>query len=225
MINPPLILVSALFFLGLTAFFYLLSWLGATAILRAGQGRIHHAGAKKLLALSLLLPVLAASAITIGGATLRHSHTSPAAEHHSLSCMEGYSILTSVPTLVWSTASRLVTGAAANGLAWVLILTGVLLFIRLLHATRGLEKGLKPYLSRPSPKLERALGRIQSRMQQFPTASFFECPIPPTYSSVIGLFHPRCVLSQELVSSSTDDELDAIVAHEASHLHERDVWA
>lgn len=225
MINPPLILVSALFFLGLTAVLYLLSWLGATATLRAARARISHAGAKKLLALGLIAPPLAAIAMTIGGATLRHSHAIPTAEHHSLSCMEAYTILSSVPILVWSTASRLAAGAAANGLAWVLILTGIYLFIRLLDATHGLEKGLAPYLNSPSPKFKRALRRIEARMNHFPTARFFECPIPPTYSSVVGLLHPRCVLSQELVSSSTDDELDAIVAHEASHLRERDVWA
>jgi Zn-dependent protease with chaperone function len=58
-----------------------------------------------------------------------------------------------------------------------------------------------------------------------PARRFFECPIPPAYSSVLGFWRARCVLSQEFVASAPDEELDAVVAHEGSHLRAGDVRA
>ena len=42
---------------------------------------------------------------------------------------------------------------------------------------------------------------------------------------MLGFWRARCVLSQEFVRTATDEELDAVVAHEASHLRGHDVFS
>ena len=116
-------------------------------------------------------------------------------------------------------------GMIFNGSAWTMVLVGCFLVVRLTIASIQLERGLAPYLSEPSPKLARALDSVLPHMPNVRTAQFFECPIPSAYSSVFGLLQVRCVLSSEYVQNATDEELVAVVAHEASHLSAKDVWA
>jgi len=223
-INPPLLFVSGLFFLALASALYVAAFVAATAILRAGRGRVSHARAKQVLLASLLLPPLLAAVPTLSGATLRHSHARPLLEHHSAACSQ---LFTSLPA-TWSgggseTISR-IAGSLVNGLAWLLVALGLVSLVRLVVATLQLERGLIPYLSTPSARLARAVAHV-GRRSKVNAALFFECPIPMTHSSVLGLRRTRCVLSQELVAAATDEELDAIVAHESTHLRFRDVEA
>ena len=74
MLNPPLLLVSALFFLALASVLYAGSWLIASAVLRLLRGRISHTAAKRVLVAALVLPPLLAFLPTLSGATLRISH-------------------------------------------------------------------------------------------------------------------------------------------------------
>lgn len=223
-INPPLLFVSGLFFLALSSALYIAAFLAATAILRIGRGGVSHDRAKQVLLASLLLPSLLAAVPTLSGATLRHSHARPLLEHHSMACSQLFTDLFATLTVGGSeTASRL-AGYFVNGLAWLLVALGFLSLVRLVIATLQLERGLIPYLSPPSTRLARAVAHV-GRRSKINGEQFFECPIPATYSSVLGLSRTRCVLSKELVVAATDEELSAIVAHESTHLRFRDVEA
>lgn len=223
-INPPLLFVSGLFFLALSSALYLTSLLLATALLRVGRGWVSHARAKQILLASLVLPPLLAAVPTLSGATLRHSHTQPLLEHHSLACSQLFTNLFAAGSGSGSeTVSRL-AGSFVNGLAWLLVALGLVSLVRLVIATLQLERGLLPHLSLPSSRLVRAVAHV-GRRSKINGKQFFECPIPATYSSVLGLRETRCILSQELVADATDEELNAIVAHESTHLRFRDVEA
>ena len=222
-INPPLLFVSGLFFLALSSALYLVAFLIATAVLHFGRRRIPHARAKQVLLASLFLPPLMAAVPTLSGATLRHSHARPLLEHHSAACRDLFTNLFAWDGSGNEVASRL-AGSLVNGLAWLLVAFGLFYLVRLVVATVQLERGLAPYLSSPSPRLARAVAHVGLR-SKINGEQFYECPIPMTYSSVLGLSHIRCVLSKELASSATDEELNAIVAHESMHLRFRDVEA
>ena len=222
-LNPPLLFVSGLFFLSLASALYVAAFLAATAALRAGRMRFSPARAKQVLLASLLLPPLLAAVPTLSGATLRHSHIQPLLEHHSATCSRIFTDLFAAG----DGGSGLIprpAGYLVNGLAWLLVAFGLARLVRLVVATLRLEQGLTPYLSPPSPRLARAVAHV-NRRSGVNAALFFECPIPAASSCVFGLRHTRCVLSQELVTSASDAELNAIVAHEAIHLRARDVAA
>ena len=223
-INPPLLFVSGLFFLALSSALYVAAFLAATALLRAGRRWVSHARAKQVLLASLLLPPLLAAVPTLSGAMLRHSHARPLLEHHSAACSQLFTDLLAT----WDgSGSEMISRAAGyfiNGLAWLLVALGLVYLVRLVVATLRLERGLMPYLSIPSARLARSVAHV-GRRSRVNGALFFECPIPAAYSSVLGLRHTRCVLSQELVAAATDEELNAIVAHESMHLRARDVEA
>ena len=222
-INPPLLFVSGLFFLSLASALYIAAFLAATATLRAGRARVSSARAKQVLFAALLLPPLLAALPTLSGATLRHSHAQPLLEHHSAACSRVFTDL----FVVGDGGSGLIprpAGYLVNGLAWLLLALGLAYLARLVVATLRLERGLTPHLSPPSARLARAMAHV-GRRSAVNAALFFECPIPASASCVFGLRHTRCVLSQELVASASDAELNAIVAHEAAHLRARDVAA
>lgn len=223
-INPPLLLVSGLFFLALSSALYVATFLAAMAVLRLGRERITHARAKHILLAALVLPPVFAAVPTLGGATLRHNHARPILEHHSVACQEIFTNLLATWNGDGRELSSKVAGPLVNGLAWLLVTLGLAYLLRLVIATVRLEQGLSPYLSPPSARLAGAVARV-GRHSTIREAQFSECPIPATYSSVLGLHRPRCVLSQDLVRSVTDEELDAVVAHEATHLCSRDVEA
>jgi len=225
-VNPALILVSALFFLALASLFYLAAWGVASLGSRAGYGRLSHAANKRLLMLCLAMPPVLAMIPTFGGATLRHSHMTPIVEHHSPACRQMFAHLFSAETMTGRamTVSE-VAGRIVNGGAWLLVGIGIFFLLRLLWATIKLENGLLPYLDAPSVRLCDALIRVGQQMPSLAHRRFYECALPATYSSVLGLRHVRCVLSREFVATATDDELDAVVAHEANHLSAHDVPA
>ena len=218
-LNPPLILVSALFFLALSSILYIASWLVASLFLRAGASRISHAGAKRVLMAALLLPPVLAAVPTVGGATLNHTHARPYAEHHSMLCRQMFSHFLDVTSVRGSLAA----GVIANGAAWLLVAAGAAMLVRLLIATIRLERELTPFLIPPSPKLMRAMERVSERMPSLEAERFYECAIPASYSSVLGFLRARCVLSRAFIAAATDDELEAVVAHEAGHLRYGDV--
>lgn len=220
-INPPLLIVSSLFFLALVSALYVAAFLAATATLRLGRKWVSHTRAKHILLASLLLPPVAAAVPTFSGVTLRHSHVQPLLEHHSAACRVLFADLLATGTLDGGEASRL-AGSFVNGLAWLLALLGIFFLVRLALATVRLERGLTPHLSRPSDRLVRAVANIGLR-SKISGAQFYECPIPAAYSSVLGLKRTRCVLSKELIAAVSDAELEAIVAHESTHLRFRDV--
>jgi Zn-dependent protease with chaperone function len=225
MINPPLIVVSALFFLALSSVLYVGAWLSATTILRLRSGRISHAAAKRVLMTALVLPPVLALVPTLSGATLHHVHDAAVLEHHSMMCRDMFLRVLSGQGVTERGGVREITGAVTSGGAWLLVLTGLFLVAKLFRATVRLGKGLHPYQSAPSPRLSQALGRVSKQLSGHFTHRFYECPIPATYSSVVGFWRARCVLSRDFVESATEDELDAVVAHEVSHLRAGDVRA
>ncbi len=224
-INPPLILVSALFFLALASALYLASWLIASLVLHLGRNRLSNAANKRVLMAALVLPLILAAIPTLSGTTLRHSHAAAAIEHHSMACQQMFTRLFAEESAGTSGMVSEVSGILVNGIAWLFILVGLFLVLRLIRATVHLESGLFRYLSLPSPKLFEALARVGSQMPGVSTWRFFECSFPAAYSSVLGLRRVRCVLSRDFVAEATEDELDAVIAHEASHLRSHDVSA
>ena len=221
-LNLPLLLVSALFFLALASAFYLAAWIVAAAAVRFGG--FPHVGNKRVLLTALILPPLLAAMPTVSGATLKHSHAAQALEHHSTACGQLFTGLAAAWKFTGSGASAdNLLGVLVNGSAWLLVGSGLFLVLRLVRATLALENGLTPFLQPPSPRLSRSLGRVGQALP-LDAGRFHECAVPATYSSVLGLRRLRCVLSHEFVASATDEELDAVVAHEASHIRAGDVW-
>ena len=223
MVNPPLIVVSALFFLALVCLFYACSWAAASLILFLLRPRFSHTASRQLLFAGMLLPPLLAAVPTLGGVTLRHGHATMFAAHHSAICLRIFGSIFSLESLRGSPAFDTIAGAAANGLAWFLLLSGLYLVFRLVAATIRLERGISPYLLPPSPPLDHALARVKAIARW--KSRVYECPIPPSCSSVLGAMGVRCVLSQELVAAAGEEELDAVLAHEAEHLRMGDVRA
>lgn len=224
-INPPLILVSALFFLAVASALYLGAWLAASLVLRLGRDRLSHAANKRVLMIALALPPILAALPTLGGATLRHSHAAVAAEHHSMACQRMFVRLFAEESAGTGGPVSELSGFLANGTAWLFVLVGLFLVLRLIRATMHLEGGLLRYLTPPSPKLSGALARVSRQMPGVAVSRFFECPFPAAYSSVLGLRRVRCILSRDFVAEATEAELDAVVAHEASHLRSHDIPA
>lgn len=223
--NPPLIVVSALFFLALASVLYVGAWLMAAALMQLGQGRLSHAANKRALLTALLLPPALAAIPTFGGATLEHSHATPALEHHSMACREMFASFSAATHHGLPGSAGDVLGTLVNGAAWLLLGMGIFLLLRLARATRHLEDGLAPYLAPPSPRLAASLARVSRCLPGLPTHRFYECAIPAAYSSALGLRRIRCVLSRAFVAEAADEELDALVAHEAGHLRAGDVPA
>ncbi len=223
--DSSLLLVSALFFLALSSGLYVAAWGIATILLRAGRARISHAAAKRVLLTALVLPPLAAAVTTLGGATLRHLHDAARMEHHSAGCQTMFVRLFAVENGPSGALARDVLGALVNGAAWLLVGAGIVLAARLFVATARLERGLTLFQSAPSLRLAGSLARIGTRFPSLPVYHFFECPVPATQSSVLGFWRARCVVSRAFVADASDDELDALIAHEASHLRSGDVRA
>ena len=216
MVNPALLLVSAVFFLAMSAVFYVLSWMAVTFLLRqdAGAARRWHRSA---LFAALTLPPLGAGVLTTGGVFLRHSHA-PDHLHHSVYCSDIARLLAvpegKIPVAV---------GLLLQGAAWLLLGWGIASGLRLLWATRSLERELRPFLKPPTLKLAAALDYVGAD-SDLGGLEFFEADIPPARSCLLGLRRVRCVLSAELVATSKDEELSAIILHERSHYHAGDVW-
>ena len=225
MVNPPLILVSALFFLALVSGLYLGSWMAASAFLRLRRGRPSHAAHKRLLLTALLFPPLVAGGLTLSGATLLHSHALPALTHHSEGCRQTFLRLLALRSLLDGGEAGSPAGLLVSGFSWALVLFGAALIGRLAWATLSLERGIAPYLLEASPRLAASVDRVSRCLKGLPALPFYECAIPMSYSSLLGGFRTRCVLSQDLVEAASDEELDAVVAHEACHLRMGDVRA
>lgn len=216
MVNPALLLVSAVFFLAMSAVFYVLSWGAVTFLLRqdASAAKRWYRGA---LFAALTLPPLGAGVLTVGGVFLRHSHA-PDHIHHSVYCGDIARLLT-VPAGKIPVA----LGLLLQGAAWLLLGWGVAMGFRLLWATRSLERELRPFLKLPTPKLVATLDYVRAD-SDFGRLEFFEADIPAARSCLLGLRRVLCVLSTELVAASTDEELKAVVLHERNHHRAGDVW-
>ena len=216
MFNAPLLQVSALFFLSLSALFYVVAWFGTRLFLHLSPQASAHRR-KSVLSLAIFLPAVAAALLTAGGAFFKHIHEG-AQIHHDALCGDMVRIL-----LVPEGNLPLLTGMALEGGAWLLLLWGVWTLFRMVYATICLEREMIPYLRPPSAKLAAALTRIGSpsilkRLQ------FFEADIPMTASCLLGVARVRGILSRELVDSCNVNELDAVLAHEIQHFSTGDVW-
>lgn len=222
LLNLPLIVVSALFFVVVVSALYLASWAIATTILKIGRRRISHDRAKRILLFALLLPPILAAIPTLGGATLRHDHASALLEHHTAICRVIFGRVFALAGADSQTSSG-IAGSVVNGLAWLLVASGLMLLLKLIRATGCLERGITPYLNKPSPRLAAALERVGIQLPGLPAQRFYECAIPAAFSSLLGFWQPRCVISRDFVTGADNDELDAVVAHEASHLRAGDV--
>lgn len=251
MVNLPLLWISALFYVALVSLLYVVSAVIVGTVFRSevGLGRawFTQAGRKRVILSALALPPLLALIPTGAGVTLRHLHTlygmhtmytaqtAPYAafhaeqaaplEHHAMACQRLFDRLALLGGLGMSGSVGQTVSILVGGAAWLLLVTGIFLTARLLWATLLLEKGIAPLLLPPSPRLAASLTRVSHSFPALSPARFFECAIPAAYSSVLGLLRARCVLSAPLVADAPDDELDAVVAHEASHLRSGDVYA
>lgn len=215
MVNFTLLLVSAVFFLAMSAVFYTLTWLIFTFFTQPRFGRPKH-GVRNVLFFLLVLPPLVAGILTVGGVSLRHSHN-PNQRHHSLYCSDIARLLAVPEGKIPVLAGLLIQGAA-----WLLLMWGSLSGIRLFAATSSLDRALRPFLKLPSPKLEAVLAPIRAG-GAISSLQFFEAHIPPARSCLLGFRHVRCVLSTELVDAATDEELTAVVLHEINHYRTGDV--
>ena len=216
MVNPPLLFVSALFYLGVTALLYVIAWCIVKMLLRV-LPRISPHLSKGILSAALIIPPVVTCTFTAGGAFLRHSHT-PDVLHHNVYCGNIAQFLAlpegKLPVLL---------GLAVQWAAWLLLAWGAVTVFRLVLATISLERGLSPYLQLPSPELAATVARMRAEVD-CSRLEFFEADIPMAFSCLIGIRHIRCVLSKQLVAAATQEELDAIVLHEANHFRSGDVW-
>ena len=240
MVNLPLLWISALFYVALASVLYVASVLLVGSIFRLEaklkRNWLTQSGRKRVVLAALSLPPLLAVLPTGAGVTLRHMHAAqpyvafhaeeaaPLA-HHAMACQQLFDRLALLGGLGVGGSTGLAVSILVGGAAWALLLAGLFFTSRLLWATLRLEKGITPLLAQPSPRLAASLSRVGRSFPMFSSSRFFECAIPAAYSSVLGLLQARCVLSAALVATAPDDELDAVVAHEASHLRSGDVYA
>lgn len=219
-IDPSLFVVGSFFFVSVTSALYALSWLLVFLTTYRFSTWLSHVHQKHVLMLALLIPPLGGLIFTARGVTFYHVHEGSlgSGHHHSSFCERVfYSLLAfDDPTILGF------GGALIQGAAWLVILIGICSCYRLFCATRQLKAGLAPFLKPPSKKLQRSLLRVEKKLSRELSPRFFECAIPSSYSSVIGIWRPVCVLSEELITSATDSELDAVVAHEAVHIRSQD---
>jgi len=221
---------------------------------RAARPFLAASGVKRVLLAALVLPPLLAVLPTIAGTTLRHLHGGAASgmppmtqgsgdhaanpyrvfaaaesggpvAHHAASCQLLFDRLAALGGLGLSGDWGHAVSVAVGGAAWLLVIAGAFLAFRLVGATLRLESGIAPVLASPTPRLAGSLARVGRSVASLPRDRFYECALPAAYSSVLGLTRARCVLSSHLVAHSPNDELDAVVAHEASHLRSGDVYA
>jgi beta-lactamase regulating signal transducer with metallopeptidase domain len=210
-----LLSASFLFVLAISAAAYLLSWLIVSIYLRIFPASA--ARRKKSLFAALISPFIITILLVVGGVYEVLARMDRGANLMPL-CSSVDGMLLS-PTMNLPPAFKIVGLIAL----WLLISLMFLFSFRLISSTFLLTRELKPFLTKPSVRLSAAIIRLQ---QFLPVRNnfFFECPIPMHYSSIIGLMKPRCVLSEEMVKSASDDELLSVIAHEAYHLHHRDTW-
>lgn len=84
-----------------------------------------------------------------------------------------------------------------------------------LRATRRHVRKLVALADEPDPRLRRSADRMG-------LGSVAEVPAPQPLAFTHGLARPEAVISSGLVDRLSDRELDAVVAHEASHVRRRD---
>ena len=216
MVNSALLFVSALFFLAVSAILFTVAWLIVTLLLRTVP-KMPSGWVRASLFAALLFPPVIAGILSAGGVFLRHSHV-PGKVHHSVYCGDIARFL-SVP----EGKLPLIAGMLIQGAGWLLLVWGIGMVLRLLHATISLDRELNPFLKPPSPKLAGVIENIRNR-HGFGDLEFFEADIPMSRSCLLGVRHVRCVLSKALVVETSEEELEAVIAHEASHFRAGDVW-
>ncbi len=249
MVNLPLLWISALFYVALVSVLYVLSsgivWiLLRLSRVKESRGFFTQSARKRVILAALLLPPFLALLPTVAGSTLRHMHSAnpaiaagsvplaafpleqaPALEHHAMACQQLFDRLALLGGLGMLGSVGKIVNVLVGGTAWLLLVLGVFLAVRLLWATVRLEQGIAPFLTKPSPRLNQSLLRVRAVLPALNAARFFECAIPAACSSVLGLVRARCVLSAPFIVEAPEEELDAVVAHEASHLRSGDVYA
>ena len=236
--TPPLLGVSALFYLALVSVFYLIALGVITAYRRFFARNAPQSVSKRILLLALLLPPVAALLPTVAGVILRHMHgaakvpgggmpaeaaSTPLARH----TMAGGLLFQRLSAIASFGASSKAVSLVLGMGTWLLLGFSAVYAARLAWATYRLEKGIAPLLSEPSSPLVGSLARVGQRLGlSAPLRSrFYECALPPERSSVMGLQRAKCVLSRDFIQTAPPEELDALVAHESGHLRSGDVYA
>ena len=180
--------------------------------------RLPHSQVKRVLTVALASPPLLALVLLLLALGSSRTHEPPHTGHHSALCESLFSVLLHLPNLTGATALSVALHAAG----WAILVATSVFCLRLAKATADLQSGLMPYLRPPSAKLDAVLTRMEMQKSPIPRSSFFEGPLPPSLSSVIGIWRPICVLSEDFVRDASPGELEAVIAHEAGHLTGRD---
>ena len=220
---PPFIaslFASVLFYVALVSVFFFIAYGVAEATLkltRHNHAFWTQAASKRLAFPALLLPPLLAFVPTVAGTLFRPAAHTPFV-HHAAACKLLFSRLSQFLGADASGAPGYGIRFFLGGAACFLLTWG---FVR---ASRRLQmlwylRGIAAHLTPPSPRLVASLARVKKRLSYLPTHRFYESAIPAAVSSVIGINPARCVLSADLVARLPDGELNALVAHEAHHLH------
>lgn len=206
---------SPLFLLAVSAGMYLLAWAVATLYLRLRPG-LPARQARRAVFAALTWPIPATLALAAVESVIAPMGM-PGMQHHMPLCADIYQSLMGSAGAIppWL---RL----AVDGGAWALAAWGLVALVRPLWATLSLEQAIEPYLLPQSAPLERAIRSVGTRIDMAGLA-VHECAIPMGGSSLVGLRRVRCVISSELAAVATDDEMEAVVAHEACHWRSGDV--
>jgi Zn-dependent protease with chaperone function len=218
--------VAPLFFLGLASLLCTFAWLFVAATIRLGGIRLAPVARKRLVMAALLMSLIVASAPTVAGILMRHTHSERGWRHHTSLCatlflrMAGADLGANMDV----PPSHVAAGLAINGALWALLGIGVVSALRMAWVTARLGPGLRSVMREPGERAVRSLERIRRRLPGLQPDAFFEADLPMHLSGLVGVIRPRCVLSAELVRTATDDELDAVIAHEAVHLGAGDVY-
>lgn len=117
-------------------------------------------------------------------------------------------------------------GIADVGLVWSLViplillsmtLRGSLSLVRQLRATQCLRRAFWPLRQSPPARLRPLLIANRLRPEQI---VFLRLPTPQAFC--LGLWRPRIWLTSGLIELLSDEELSAVIAHEALHCRRRD---
>jgi Zn-dependent protease with chaperone function len=139
----------------------------------------------------------------------------------------GYGFATQWTQTLWHVCQDGLQNLAGHApVSWQLVILALLLLVlwrglwsfgRQMWQTHRFARGFLPLQIEPPAPL-----RCLLRAHALTTANLVCLDLTAVHAFCLGFWQPRIWLTTGLLNTLTDDELNAVLAHEAHHLHQRD---